>query len=122
MKGGKLGYQHMCKACMVAYHRQWRNTEDGRAKMRAGVTASKRRYPEKQRARHALTNAIRDGKIQRGPCYAAGPDCAGKIEGHHHDYAKPYAVTWVCRKHHRELDRERRSAEAAAQRRAHEAA
>lgn len=109
-KNGRIGYQHLCKRCMVESHRKWRATASGRAKMRAGVTASKRRYPERQRARSLLRYAITTGKLTPGPCYAAGPECAGQIEGHHEDYEKPLEVTWTCRKHHSALDRNRRAA------------
>lgn len=105
---GRIGYQHACKPCMVAKHRAWRAKPEGRAKMRAGVKASRERYPEKQRARAILMDAVRRGVIQRGPCYVAGPECRGGIEGHHHDYNKPLEPTWTCRKHHRALDRARR--------------
>lgn len=92
---------------MVAYHREWRSTPDGRAKMRAGVTASRNRYPERQRARHALHQAILRGEVVPGPCYV-GEGCSGQIEGHHDDYSRPLDVIWACRRHHRVLDRKRR--------------
>lgn len=110
---GKVGYQHACKPCMVEKHRQWRASPDGRAKMQAGVKASRARYPEKQRARAILNDAIRRGVVHRGPCYDAGPDCRGGIEGHHDDYGKPLEPTWTCRRHHRALDRRRRQLELA---------
>jgi hypothetical protein len=76
--------------------------------MRAGVKASRARHPDRQRARALLNAALKSGRVVRGPCYAAGPDCAGGIEGHHDDYAKPREPTWTCRRHHRPLDRLRR--------------
>lgn len=107
---GRVGYQHRCKPCMVEAHREWRSKPEGRAKMRAGVTASRRRYPEKERARRLLRNAVNRGDLVLGPCYAAGPDCSGGMEAHHADYSKPLAVTFTCRAHHRPLDLARRSA------------
>lgn len=58
--------------------------------------------PEKYKARYALTNAIRDGRIERGVCQVCGVD---KVEGHHHDYSKPLDVDWLCKKHHVERHR-----------------
>ena len=57
-----------------------------------------RRYPkEKRKANHAVSNAIRDGKMVRGICFC------GKIgQAHHHDYSKPLDVIWLCPKHHSE--------------------
>jgi hypothetical protein len=106
---GRVRWQPYCKACQVEYHRQWREKPENRAKMRAGVTASRKRYPEKERARNLLRQAVKRGDVTVGACYAAGPDCSGGIESHHDDYAKPLDVTWTCRGHHRALDRARRA-------------
>jgi hypothetical protein len=60
-----------------------------------------------RRAVRAVRAAVRSGELVRGACYAAGPRCLGRIEGHHHDYSKPLDVVWTCRRHHRPLDRQR---------------
>lgn len=57
------------------------------------------RNPEKAVARAAISNAIRDGRLQRKPCEVCGDV---KSEGHHPDYFKPLDVMWLCRKHHLE--------------------
>ncbi len=54
---------------------------------------SKRRYPEKWKARAALNNAIAAGKMIRQPCSECG---AKRAQGHHHDYSKPLDVEWLC--------------------------
>jgi hypothetical protein len=64
--------------------------------------------PEQQRAKKAFRAALASGEIVRGPCYAEGPRCSGPVHGHHHDYRKPVDVVWVCARHHRVMDRERR--------------
>jgi hypothetical protein len=92
---------------MVAYHAEWRRTEKGHAKFLAKQAESRARYPERQRARDRLRMAILRGDVLRGPCEFAGPDCRGSIEGHHDDYSLPLVARWVCRKHHRRLDRAR---------------
>lgn len=61
----------------------------------------RRRNPEKVRARDAVANAIRRGKLSRLPCEVCGEV---KSEAHHGDYSKPLEVRWLCRPHHLEAD------------------
>ena len=53
--------------------------------------------PEKVKARTALSNAVRDGRIERLPCEQCGCE---KSEAHHPDYSKPLDVEWLCRPCH----------------------
>lgn len=88
-------------AAMAAYQA----TPEGRAAAnRAKREWAKRNYP-KRRAHIAVGNAIRDGKLVKGPCELAGDDCSGKIHAHHDDYAKPLEVRWFCTGHHRDEHR-----------------
>lgn len=108
-----------CAKCKkAAYMRKWyaeKSPEERRAlrgnpdvrrkhsnvkmrKRRAGTGEAKIR----QRARDAVANAIRDGRLTKGPCEKAGPGCDGKVHAHHTDYAKPLDVRWLCEAHHRE--------------------
>lgn len=57
------------------------------------------RFPAKAAAWQAVSNAIRDGRLQRQPCIYCGNE---KAEAHHSDYNKPLDVIWVCFKCHRE--------------------
>lgn len=59
----------------------------------------KEREPEKYKARHAVSNAIRDGKLKKQPCAICGEL---KVQAHHEDYSKPLEVVWLCNKHHKE--------------------
>jgi hypothetical protein len=61
-----------------------------------------RRSPEKHKARVAVHNAIRAGRLVKGSCEVCGVE---KTDAHHEDYAKPLDVRWLCRKHHMELHR-----------------
>ena len=72
-----------------------------RKKMRKRY-ASNPEHVAKMRARRAVRDALRKGLIERGPCEHEGPECEGRIEGHHDDYAKPLSVRWLCRRHHHE--------------------
>jgi hypothetical protein len=52
--------------------------------------------PEKAKARNAVSNALRDGKIIRYPC-----NCGNiKSQAHHKDYSKLLEIDWLCRKCH----------------------
>jgi hypothetical protein len=73
-----------------------RNPEEKRAADRAYRAAN----PERPAARWAVLRAVRAGQLERGPCEQAGPDCHGRVEGHHDDYTRPLAVRWLCRRHH----------------------
>lgn len=75
-------------------------SDHGASVMRRLRKASSDRYPEKRIARIAFSNAIRDGKIVKGPCSICGTTL--KVEGHHEDYSKPFDVTWLCTTHHKE--------------------
>jgi ribosomal protein S27AE len=57
------------------------------------------RHPEKNAARQAVNNAIRDGRLIRQSCEVCGET---DIEAHHEDYSKPLDVRWLCFRHHRE--------------------
>lgn len=85
-------FMSQCRECarVIAqiYYR-----ENG-TKTKAGV----RTYldPIKKRARSLIQSAVRRGKIQRQPC----EKCGQKSQAHHHDYSKPYDVSWLCTVHH----------------------
>jgi len=57
------------------------------------------RYPDKSKARTALNNALRDGKVFKQNCLVCG---SIDSEAHHPDYSKPFDVIWLCPKHHAE--------------------
>jgi hypothetical protein len=56
------------------------------------------RNPNKAKARAAVSNAIRDGKLVKQPCEV----CGRKAQAHHDDYSRPLDVKWLCFKCHRE--------------------
>ena len=52
-------------------------------------------------ARQLLNKAIKDGRAKKGyACENASPDCKGRLEAHHDNYAKPLDVNWFCKHHH----------------------
>ena len=54
-----------------------------------------------KRSHRAVGAAVKDGVLQREPCY----ECGGtkRVEAHHPDYTKPLDVVWACPLHHRLL-------------------
>ena len=57
------------------------------------------KYPEKVKARSLANTALKAGKIKKPErCSMCGESL--KLEMHHHDYAKPLDVVWLCPKCH----------------------
>lgn len=112
MADGRLGKCRKCarkdvgnnyrkrKPKYQAYERQ--RLQRSERKEQALLYQRRRRLlsPEKSAARHAVSNAIRDGRLQRKPCEVCGTTI--RVQAHHHDYSKPLDVQWLCFKHHRE--------------------
>lgn len=57
----------------------------------------RQRNPEKIKARKAIYQAVKLGRIKRLPCIVCGKK---KTEAHHADYSKPLEIIWYCKKHH----------------------
>jgi hypothetical protein len=77
-------------------------------KRRAKLSKLKMRklHPERYKARNAVNNALRDGKIRRAKeCKFCGLPVREekgyhRLQAHHHDYKKPLDVWWVHPKCH----------------------
>lgn len=54
----------------------------------------------KKRAWVVLNRAVQSGQVVR-PTTCSDCGDAGRIDGHHRDYAKPLDVDWLCQKCHR---------------------
>lgn len=111
------GLDNKCRECAkaasranrrkrVGYYREYdrqrylqsgaRGEASPEAKRRAKA-AHAAKYPQKTRARNAVSNALRDGRLTREPCCVCGEP---KTQAHHEDYSKPLAVVWLCTEHH----------------------
>lgn len=83
------------------YERERFRRPERKAQLRETVKRRRERSPEKDRARRAVGNAIRAGRIIRpANCEHCGE--AVKVQAHHTDYAKPLDVEWLCFRCHRE--------------------
>jgi hypothetical protein len=108
------GHLNKCKECTKKYVRDHRmaNIDKVRAYDRERSSLPHRRalrqrvvdkyeadFPERKKANTAVGNAIRDGRLVKGPCAFCGS--TERVHAHHHDYAKPLDVTWLCPPCHR---------------------
>ena len=79
----------------VEARKAYAKTEAGRL----AANRSKRKYcannPRKRKAHSAVSNAIRDGKLERGTeCEVC--KATEKLHAHHDDYAKFLDIRWLC--------------------------
>jgi hypothetical protein len=71
-----------------------------KATKRKAADRHRAKYPEKYKARNAVGNAVRDGRLIKPPeCKKCGKP--GKVEAHHEDYSRPLDVEWWCFSCHR---------------------
>lgn len=109
------GHFNECKECVKArvkkryrevlperhaYEAARNATPKRKADLQANMRKHRARNPLKYKARMAVNNAIRDGRLVRGPCRHCGT--TKRIQAHHDDYSKPLDVKWECFKCHRE--------------------
>lgn len=64
-------------------------------KRRVYLARHRAKYPERNRARAAVTRAVRSGRLLPQPCH-----CGQPAQAHHDDYTKPLEVLWLCPRHH----------------------
>ncbi len=74
------------------YHREHPDIRRAQGRARAGT--------DKVRAREALRYAVQSGRIAKpSTCQDCGRTDL-QLHGHHHDYTKPFDVTWLCSRCH----------------------
>lgn len=80
-------------------HAKWQQSENGQKVVSKRMEHWRKKNPLKRKAHHAVSHALRDGRLEKLPCKV----CGLKAEAHHHDYSKPLDVVWLCKSHHVEL-------------------
>jgi len=95
-----------CQICKREWKRAWtaanrekvlvqgkRSRDKRKAAMREYLRA--RRQDLNVRARKAIENALKDGRMTR-PSNCSECGAGGRIHGHHEDYSKKFEVIWLC--------------------------
>ena len=112
MKDGRLNKCIKCVIERVQRYRKTHRTEVSAYEQRRAAKPARRAYvrrvqvrmrkahPEKYKARTAVSNALRDGRLTREPCSRCGSGV--RVQAHHADYTKPLDVEWLCFRCHRE--------------------
>ncbi len=92
----------------MPYADTWGDKAKKRSRNRNEYFKIYKRNRDKQKvtARNLVAYAVKQGKLVPSACKNYGSDCKGRIEAHHGDYLKPLDVTWVCSKHHRDIENE----------------
>ena len=106
------GHLNKCKSCCrsdsianrtrnLSRYRQYDRERFSTLRRRVSVEKQRlvyrQKYPEKRAAHVATGNAIRDGRLVKGPCEVCGSLI---VDAHHDDYSRPLDVRWLCRVHH----------------------
>lgn len=91
------GLMRRCKTCDKLRCAKRKPSEIRLASNAKRQRKYERKFPEKQRARMAVLNAINTGELKRQPCEKCG---CKDVHGHHDDYSKPLKVRWLCQPHH----------------------
>lgn len=81
--------------------KEWR--EKNREYLAALAVARRLEDPSRRAAHIAVGNAVRLGKLHKGPCIVCGEK---QVEAHHCDYSQLLDVVWLCLSHHRQLHAE----------------
>lgn len=93
----KDGLRPSCKQCGIEATKQWQR--DNPAAVNAKAKLQREKYPDREKARRAVNNAVRDGRLLKQPCHCGET----KVQAHHEDYSKPLDIEWLCIKHHRKV-------------------
>lgn len=110
MADGRLGKCKDCTKADVKKHRQenWeairaydrlRASQPHRVATRSRIVAEyTAKFPNRKKANTAVSNAVRDGRLKKQPCWV----CGCKAVAHHPDYDRPLDVVWLCQPHHKQ--------------------
>jgi len=107
------GQRNKCKACVCArvranraekveyyraFDRQRYKRPERKAYTDGRVSGYIAAHPKARAAHSAVNNAVRDGRLKKGPCDVCGGTVA--VHAHHDDYDRPMTVRWLCVPHH----------------------
>lgn len=76
-------------------HKRYAQTDAGKAAFSRSSAKYRSENPEKRAAHVILGSRVKDGTITK-PDHCSKCGAGGMIHGHHHDYALPLDVEWLC--------------------------
>jgi hypothetical protein len=89
---------------------RYAQSDKGKISRQNSLDRYARNHPERVKAQELAGIAMAQGKIQRPiACESCGQ--RKPLQAHHHDYSKPYDVTFLCTGCHRIADNRRRKTE-----------
>ena len=109
-RGMADGHAGKCKGCQkvnsqknyrkgrpsrIAYEKAREQSPERKAQKAEARKRHREKHPERYKARTAVGNALRDGRLVKELC-----PCGREAQAHHEDYSKPLEVTWLCRSCH----------------------
>jgi len=109
------GYLGKCKDCtkkdvknryyskiteIKDYEHHRSQTKQRKQKAIEYLRTKRAKYPEKYQAHNIVSNAVRDGRLEKQSCEICGCE---QSQAHHEDYSRPLDVRWLCFKHHRKI-------------------
>jgi ribosomal protein S19E (S16A) len=99
----KLGKQHTCnRSCASKLTNEERRCEPTTTNA-ANTRRDKEKFPEKDRARYLVRQAIKTDKlIPLKECEVCYED--KKVEGHHPDHSRPFFLLYLCKDCHHDAD------------------
>ena len=74
--------------------RELHTSDRGKETGRRCRDAWRKKKPLGHYAQNLVYNAVRSGRLVRGPCERCGKRTG--VHGHHDDYSKPLEVRWLC--------------------------
>ena len=104
----KLGKKHCCsRKCSSALVNEERRSEPTTTNA-ANTRRDKEKFPEKDRARSLVRQAIKSGKlIPLEECEFCGSE--NHVESHHPEYSNPFLLLYLCKRchHHADIDEDK---------------
>lgn len=96
---GRMYRRSRCGKCSYENAKKYRDSRKYKDLHIAQVQRNRAKFPERERSRALLKEAVRLGKIQKSPiCFECGEN--KRIQAHHEDYSKPFDVEWLCSRCH----------------------
>lgn len=97
----RMKRRRLSNPTVQAFDRARAKTPERRAMATRVTTQWRKNNPEAYKAQNAVNNAVRDGRLTKGPCSICGTGV--HVHGHHKDYSKQLDVTWLCAKCHQRI-------------------